>query len=147
MCLFFLPYIPISAYHIHWFVNFIPKHVNRHSRLIYEANLFNKKINNFNKLLNISTCSVGLDIELNVIVDTCMNSNFYKADFYSLLQFIRLNIFKALAPERTSISISQDLPFLCLLFFLNIFLGIFKEWAWKEAEMPFNGFCFDTVIL
>ena len=39
-----LVYIPIIVYHSYLFVNFIPEPVDRHSRLIYEANSFN---NNF----------------------------------------------------------------------------------------------------
>ena len=51
LCLFFPAYIPVIVYHSHLFVNFIPKHVKRRSRLIYEANLFNKNFHNFNKFL------------------------------------------------------------------------------------------------
>ena len=47
-----------------------------------------------------------------------MNSNFYVVDFYSLKrQFTRLNFFKALTPESTSISISLEPLFLSLPFF------------------------------
>ena len=46
-----------------------------------------------------------------------MNRNFYVVDFFSLAQFKRLNFFKALTPESTSITISPDPLFLCLLFF------------------------------
>ena len=74
----------------------IPKHVNRHSRLTYEANLFNKNFNNFNKFLTISKCSPELNFESDFTVDSCMNNNFYVVDFYSLELFTRLNIFKAL---------------------------------------------------
>ena len=54
-----------------------------------------------------------------------MNRNFYVVDFYSLAQYIRLTIFKALTPESTSISNSQDPLFLCLLFFPMFF---FFQW-------------------
>ena len=43
LCLLFLPYIPIIVYHSYLFLDFMPKHWDRHSRTIYEANLFNKK--------------------------------------------------------------------------------------------------------
>ena len=69
LCLFFLAYIPIIVYGSHLFVNFIAKHVNRCSRLIYEANLFNNKFNNFSKFLTILKCSVDLDFEFNFTVD------------------------------------------------------------------------------
>ena len=63
----FLPsiiaYIPLIVYHSHLIVNFIPNHVDGHSRLTYVANLFNKKSNDFNKLLIILKCSVELDFE------------------------------------------------------------------------------------
>ena len=61
LCLFFLVYIPIIVYHSYLFVNLIPKPVDRHSRLISDANLFN---NNFN----------DLDFKFNVTVDSSMNS-------------------------------------------------------------------------
>ena len=88
---------------------------------------------------------VPLDFEFNVTVDSCMNSNLYVVDFYSLAQFARLNFFKALIPESTN-SISPDPLFLCLLFFISVFLSIFKEWTRKEIEIPINGVCFYTVI-
>ena len=76
LCLFFVVYIPIIVYLSHLFVNFIPKPVDKHSRLYYEANLLNNKFNNFNKFLTILKCSVDLDFEFNVTVDSSMNSNF-----------------------------------------------------------------------
>ena len=139
-------YAPIILYHSYLFVNFILKPVDKHSRLIYEVNLFRNNFNNFDKFLTILKCSVALDFEFNVTVDSCMNSNFYVVDFYSLAYFARLNFFKVLTPEGTNISISPDPLFLCLLFFLNVFLCIFKEWARKEVEIPFNQFCFYAVI-
>ena len=60
-------------------------------------------------------CSVDLDFEFNVTVDSCMNSNFHVVDFYSLAQFTRLNFFKTLTPESTSISISLNPLFLSFL--------------------------------
>ena len=75
LCLFFLVYIPITVYHSHLFVNFTPKPVDRHSRLIYEANLFDDNFNDLNKFLTILKCPVDLDFEFNVAVDSCMNSN------------------------------------------------------------------------
>ena len=50
LCLFFLACKRIIVYHSHLFVNFMPKHVNRHSRLIYGANHFNKNFNNLKNL-------------------------------------------------------------------------------------------------
>ena len=41
------------VYHSYLLVNFIPKPVDKHSRLIYGANLFNNNFNNFNKFLTI----------------------------------------------------------------------------------------------
>ena len=41
-------------------------------------------------------CPVELNFEFNVTVDSCMNRNFYVVDFYSLVRFSRLNIFKTL---------------------------------------------------
>ena len=116
--LFFVVYIPIIIYHSYLFVNVITKPVNRDSRPIYEANLFNNNINNFNKFLTILKGSVDLDFEFKVTVDICMNSNFYIVDFYGLSHFIRLNFLKALTSWSTCISISPDPPFLCLLCFL-----------------------------
>ena len=55
-----------------------------------------------------------------------MNSNFYVVDFYSLAQFRRLNFVKALPPESTSISISVDPLFLCLLLF-SMFSYVFLK--------------------
>ena len=103
--MFFLVYIPIIVYHSQLFVNLIPKPVHRHSRLVYKANLFNNNFNNFNKFLTILKCSVDLEYEFNVTNDSCMNSNFYIVDFYSLAKFTRLNFVKALTPDNTSISI------------------------------------------
>ena len=48
LCLFFLAYIPLIVCHSHLFVGFIPTRVNRHSRLVYEANRFK---NNFKILI------------------------------------------------------------------------------------------------
>ena len=101
------------------------------TRLTYEINLFNNNLNNFNNFLTILKSYVDLNFEFNITVDSCMNSNFYVVDFYSLPQFTRLNIFKAETPESRSLNISPDPLFLCLLFFLNVFLCIFKEWAQK----------------
>ena len=89
--LFFLAYILITVCDSHLFVKFIPKHVNRHYRLIYEASLSNKNVNNFNRFLTISKCSPELSFELNFSVDSYTNSNFYVVDFYSLVQFTRSN--------------------------------------------------------
>ena len=116
--LFFEAYIPIIIYYSYLFVNVITKPVNRDSRLIYEANLFNNNINNFNKFLTILKGSVELDFEFKVTVDICMNSNFYIVDFYGLSHFTRLNFLKALTSWSTCISISPDPPFLCLHCFL-----------------------------
>ena len=92
-------------------------------------------------------CSVDQDFEFNVTVDSCMNSNFYVVDFYSLAQFTKLKFFKALTPESTSITISPNPTlFLFACFFSQCFLCIFKEWTRKGIEIPFNGFCFYTVI-
>ena len=41
------------VYHSYLLVNFIPKPVDKHSRLTYGANLFNNNFNNFNKFLTI----------------------------------------------------------------------------------------------
>ena len=46
---------------------------------------------NFNKFLTILKCSVYLNFEFNVTVDS-MNSNSYVFDFYSLVQVTRLNL-------------------------------------------------------
>ena len=69
LCLFFIAYIPIIIYHSYLFVNFIPKTVDKHSRLVYKANFFSNNFNNFDKFLSILKCSVDLDFKLNVIVD------------------------------------------------------------------------------
>ena len=131
-----------NCYNCHLFVIFIPKHEKGHSRLIYEANIFTKNYNNYNKFLTILKCSVELDFQINITTDSFMNSNFYVVDIYSLVQFARLNIFKALTPESTSVSISLDRLLFCLLFFQNFL----KQWARKEVEIPFDGICFYTVI-
>ena len=89
------------------------------SRLIYEVNLFINNFNNFNEFLTVLECSVELNLEFNVIVDSCMNSNFYAVDFYSFAQFTSLNFFKALTPESTSINISPDPLILYLCLFLK----------------------------
>ena len=115
LCLFFVVYIPIIVYHSYLFANFMYKPVDKHSRLIYKANLFSNNFNNINNFLTILKCSA--DFEFNLTVDSYMNSNFYVVDFFSLAQFTRLNFFKALTPESTSISISPDPLFLYLLFF------------------------------
>ena len=116
LCLLFLPYIPIIVYHSYLFLDFMPKHLDRHSRTIYEANLFNKKFKNFNKDLTFLKCSVELDFEFNVTVDSCMYTNFYVVDFYNLAQFTRLNVFKALNPASASINISLEPHFLWCFF-------------------------------
>ena len=72
MLLFFLDYITTIVSRSHLFVNFIPKHVHRHSRLIYEANLFNKNFNSFNNFSITLKCSVELNFEFNVTVDGCI---------------------------------------------------------------------------
>ena len=129
LSLFFVVYIPLIVYNSYVFVNFLPNPVDRHSRLIYEANLLNNNFNHFNKFLTILKCSVDLDFEFNVTADRCMHSNFYVVDCYSLAQFIRLNFFKALTPQSTSIGASPDPLFLCLLFFFSMFSYLFsKNW-------------------
>ena len=67
--------------------------------------------------LTILKCSVELDFQFNVTFHSCMNRNPYALDFQKLALFKKLDIFKALTPKNTSISISPDLLFLCLLFF------------------------------
>ena len=129
----FLVYIPIIVYHGQLFVNLIPKPVHRHSRLVYEANLFNNNFNNFNKFLTILKCSVDLEYEFNVTNDSCMNSNFYIVDFYSLTKFTRSNFVKALTRDNTSISIFLDPLFLCLLFFSQCFLIYFQRIDMKRG--------------
>ena len=89
--IFFLVYILITVCDSHLFVKFIGKHVNRHYRLIYEANLSNENVNDFNRFLTISKCSPELSFESNFSVDSYTNSNFYVVDFYSLVQFTRSN--------------------------------------------------------
>ena len=124
LCSFFVVYITIIEYHSHLFVDFIRKPIDRHSRVIYEANLFNNDFNNFNKVLTTLMCSLDQDFEFNLTIDSCMNSNFYVVDFYSLAQFTRFNFFKALTPNSTSISISLD-PILLCLFFFSMFSYLF----------------------
>ena len=68
LLLFFVVYTPIIVYHSYLFVNFIPKPVDKHSRLIYVVNLFNNNFNNFNKFLTVLKCSIDLDFESNVTV-------------------------------------------------------------------------------
>ena len=114
--MFALPTLPIIVYHSYLFLDFMPKHLDRHSRTIYEANLFNKKFKNFNKDLTFLKCSVELDFEFNVTVDSCMYTNFYVVDFYNLAQFTRLNVFKALNPASASINISLEPHFLWCFF-------------------------------
>ena len=63
---FFVVYTSIIVSHSYLFVNFIPKPVDKHSRLIYEVSLFNNNFNNFNKFLTILKCSIDLDFEFNV---------------------------------------------------------------------------------
>ena len=55
---------------------------------------------NVNKPLTLLKCSDELNFEFNVNVDSCINSSFV-VDFYNLVQFTGLNIFKALTPEDT----------------------------------------------
>ena len=136
LCLFFVVYIPIIVYHSHLFVNFIPKPIDRYSRLIYEANLFNSNFNNFNKVLTTLKCFLDQDFEFNVTVDSCMNSNFYVVDLYSLAQFTRLNFFKALTPDSKSTSISVD-PLLLCLFFFSMFSHLFLK---NGHEIGWNTF-------
>ena len=82
LCLFFVVYIAIIKYNSSLFINFIRKPVD--SQTTYEANFFDNNSNNFNKFLTTLKCSLDLDFEFNVTVDSCMNSNFYVVDFYSL---------------------------------------------------------------
>ena len=126
LCLFFVVYIPIIVYHSYLFANFISKPVDKHSRLIYKANLFSNNFNNINNFLTILKCSADLDFEFNLTVDSCMISNFYVVDFFSLAQFTRLNFFKALTPESTSISISPD-PFFLYVLFFSMFADVFLK--------------------
>ena len=135
-------YAPIILYHSYLFVNFILKPVDKHSRLIYEVNLFSNNFNNFDKFLTILKCSVALDFEFNVTVDSCMNSNFYVVDFYSLAYFARLNFFKVLTPEGTNISISPDPLFLCLLFFSTFSYVFLKNGHEKRLKYPLISFAF-----
>ena len=122
LCLFFVVYIPTIVYHSYLFVNFTSKPVDKHSRLIYEGKFFNNNFNYLNKFLTSLKCSVDQDFEFNVTVDSCMNSNFYVVNFYSLAQFTKLKFFKALTPESTSIIISPNPLFICLLFFSMFFM-------------------------
>ena len=71
-----------------------------------------------------------------------MNSSFYVVDFYSLAQFTRLNFFKALTPESTSISISTDALFLCLLFSSMFSYVFLKNGHKKRLKYPLMGFVF-----
>ena len=68
-------------------------------------------------LMTILKCSVDLEFEFNVTVDGFLNSHFYVVDFYSFAQFTRLNFVKDLTPESTSINISLEPLFFCLLFY------------------------------
>ena len=108
-------------------------HVNKHSGLIYEANLFNNNFNNFKKSLTYLKCSVELSFLFNVTVDSCMNDNFYVVSFYSLVQFTRLNAFNALTPDSESIRISLDPFFLCFLFFFSMFSYIFLKNGYEKS--------------
>ena len=108
LSLFFVVYIPLIVYNSYVFVNFLPNPVDRHSRLIYEANLLNNNFNHFNKFLTILKCSVDLDFEFNVTFDS-----------YTII------------PESASISISLDPLFLCLLFFSMFSYVSFKQWGWS----------------
>ena len=124
--MFAVPTLPIIVYHSYLFLDFMPKHLDRHSRTIYEANLFNKKFKNFNKDLTFLKCSVELDFEFNVTVDSCMYTNFYVVDFYNLAQFTRLNVFKALNPASASVNISLEPHFLWCSFF-SMFCYVFLK--------------------
>ena len=64
-------------------------------QIVYEV-----YFSNVNKPLTILKCSDELNFEFNVNVDSCINSSFV-VDFYNLVQFTGLNIFKALTPEDT----------------------------------------------
>ena len=134
LLLFFVVYTPTIVYHSYLFVNFILKSVDNHSRLIYEVNVFNSNFRNFNKFLTILNY-------INSIV-SCINSNFYVVDFYSLAQSTRLNFFKALTSEFTSISISPDPLFLCLLFFSMFSYVFFKNGHEKRLKYPLMDFVF-----
>ena len=117
LCLFFLAYIHITVYHSHLYIvtYILYQTCKQQTRLIYEDTFFNNNFNNFNKF--------ELNFEFNVTVETWMNSNFYVANFYSVVQFTSLNIFKALTLECTSISISPDpLFFAC---FFSVFFAYF----------------------
>ena len=67
--------------------------------------IFDGNFNNVNKFLTILKCSIQLDFEFNDTVNSCRNRTVYAVDFCSLAQFKRLNIFKALTSETTSINI------------------------------------------
>ena len=69
-----------------------------------------------------------------------MNSNLYVVDFYSLVQFTKLNFFKASSPESTSISISPDPLCLCLLFFSMFSYVFLKDGHEKTLKYPLMGF-------
>ena len=71
-----------------------------------------------------------------------MNSNFYVVDFYSLAQFTRLNFFKALTPESTSIRISTEALFLCLRFSSMFSYVFLKNGHEKRLKYPLMGFVF-----
>ena len=74
-------------------------------------------------------------------VDSCMDRNVYVLEFYKLLQFKTLNIFKALTSETTSISISLDPLFLCLLF-SQCWLIYFRKLRTKTGRDIFSRFLF-----
>lgn len=105
----------------------LPKHVKSHSKFIYEGKPVSKNFKILNKFLNILKWILNLMLVVTVY-------------FYSLAQFTRLNIFKVLTTKSTSKHVSLDPLFLCLFFFLVVFLCILKEWTWKEVEIPFNVF-------
>ena len=68
-----------------------------------------------------------------------MDRNVYVLDFYKLLQFKTLNIFKALTSETTSISIWLDPLFLCLLF-SQCWLIYFRKLRTKTGRDIFSRF-------
>ena len=77
MCLFFLACIAIIVYLSHFICKFYTHDIDSHTKHIYEANLCNNNFNNFNKFVTILTilkCSVELDFEFNVTVDSCINT-------------------------------------------------------------------------
>ena len=75
-CLFFLVYIAIIKYNSSWFINFIRNFI---MKLTFLTILIV-----FYKFLTTLKCSFDLDFKFNVTVDSCMNSNIYVVDFYSL---------------------------------------------------------------